>query len=194
MRAIRPVRPNAKLIQTDDMGRISGTEELRPIWELLNLRQWLAFDLLCGCVDRHHPMFAIMRAEGIAEAELRWFVENACPPDVVGMNYYVTSDRYQDHRRELYGDDRVSAEGSFIDVEAVRVRGQRISGAENRLWEAWKRYQIPVALTEVHLGCSVDEQVRWLVETWEAVVKARSAGVKCVGITLWALLGSFYRN
>ncbi len=124
MRAIRRVRSDAKLIQTDDLGKISGTEELRPTWELFDLRQWLTFDLLCGCVDRHHPMYAIMRAEGLGEADILWFTENPCPPDVVGINYYVTSDRYLDHRMELYPEDRTSAEGSFIDAETVRVHGQ----------------------------------------------------------------------
>src|SRR5665213_2950674 len=61
MRAIRRVRPDAKLVQTEDVGRVTGTDELEPIWEVLNLRQWLTFDLLSGCVDRHHPMFTYMQ-------------------------------------------------------------------------------------------------------------------------------------
>lgn len=194
MRAIRSIRPDARLIQTEDVGRISGTEELRQTWELLNARQWLTFDLLCGQVDRHHPMFAYMGREGIAEADILWFAENPCLPDVVGVNYYVTSDRYLDHRRELYPADRGSAEGPFVDVEAVRVDSQGVSGVESLLTDAWNRYGLPVAITEVHLGSSVDEQIRWLAESWEAVTRARSAGVNCVAMTAWALLGSYYWN
>ena len=97
MKAIRRVRPDARLVQTEDVGNISGTEELRATWELANLRQWITYDLLCGRVDRHHPMFAYMRAEGVSEGEIFWFAEQECPPTIVGVNYYVTSERYIHH-------------------------------------------------------------------------------------------------
>lgn len=194
MQAIRNVRSDAKLIQTDDAGRITGTPELRSTAELLNLRQWLTFDMLCGLVDRYHPMFASMRAEGIQEREILWFAEHPCPPDVVGLNYYVTSDRYLDHRVELYPADRHSAEGRFVDVEAVRVLPDGITGVGTLIEEAWQRYGLPVAITEVHIGSSADEQIRWLAESWEGLVRARRNGVTCVAMTAWALLGSYYWN
>ena len=194
MREIRRVNPRAQLVQTEDLGNISGTEVLRPTWEAMNLRQWLPYDLLCGLVDSHHPMFAYMRNEGIAERDIRWFEENACPPSILGLNYYVTSDRYLDHRVERYPVDRMSAEGPFADVEAVRVGTAGIRGVSAVLREAWQRYRIPMALTEVHLGCSADEQIRWLVEAWEGVLDARRAGAECHAITAWALLGSYFWN
>lgn len=194
MQAIRRVRSDAKLIQTDDGGRVTGTAELRSTWEMLNLRQWLAFDLLCGLVDRHHPMFSLMRAEGIPEDQILWFGEHPCPPDVVGMNYYVTSDRYLDHRVEVYPPERRSAEGRFVDVEAIRVVPEGITGVGPLLKEAWRRYGLPVAITEVHMGCSTDEQIRWLAESWEGMQSARRSGVVCVAMTAWALLGSYYWN
>jgi dTDP-4-dehydrorhamnose reductase len=194
MRAVRRVRPNAKLIQTDDLGGISGTEELRPVWELLNLRQWLPFDLLCGRVDRQHPMFAYMRAEGIAEKDILWFSDNPCPPDVIGANHYVTSDRYLDHRTEWYPSGLRSSEGPFVDVESVRIRDEGVEGFGSVLLEAWNRYEIPVALTEVHLGCNVEEQIRWLVSAYQSATQVRELGINCVALTVWALLGSFYWN
>ena len=194
MEAIRQIQPEARLIQTDDVGRISGTEELRPTWEMANLRQWLPYDLLCGMVDRHHPMFRYMRSAGVSEFEILWFSEHPCPPNVIGVNYYVTSDRFLDHRVDLYPADRGSAEGRFIDVEAVRVRSAGLTGIDTLLREAWNRYQIPVAVTEAHLGCSVDEQIRWLAELWEGATQVREEGVDCVALTVWALLGSYYWN
>jgi beta-glucosidase/6-phospho-beta-glucosidase/beta-galactosidase len=193
MEAIRRVRPDARLIQTDDVGNISGTEELRATWEQLNLRQWLPFDLLCGRVDRHHPMFDYLGAGGITDAEINWFAEHPCPPDVLGLNYYVTSDRYIDHRTELYPENRQSAEGPFADVEAVRVSSGAL-GVETLIERAWQRYAIPVAITEVHLGSNVDEQIRWLAESWQGAMQARRSGVQCVAITPWALLGSYFWN
>lgn len=194
MEAVRRVRPEARLIQTDDLGTVTGTPELRSTWELLNLRQWLPFDLLCGRVDRNHPMFWYMREEGIPERDILWFMDHPCPPDVVGANYYVTSDRYIDHRVDLYSPNLMSSEGPFVDVEAVRIRDGGIAGFGSILREAWDRYRIPVALTEVHLGCDVHEQIRWLTAAWQSAVEARQDGVNCVALTLWALLGSFYWN
>ncbi len=139
-------------------------------------------------------MFAYIRAEGISEAEIYWFAEHTCLPSVVGVNYYVTSDRYLDHRLDLYPDHLRSAEGAFVDVEAVRVHPDGIAGVGALLEEAWRRYRIPVAITEVHLGSTVDEQIRWLAESWKGAMRARGNGVECVALTVWALLGSFFWN
>ncbi|GAC1653015.1 MAG: hypothetical protein NVS9B15_13640 [Acidobacteriaceae bacterium] len=194
MQAIRRVRSDAQLVQTDDVGRISGTEELRETWELLNARQWLTYDLLGGSVDRSHPLLPYMLDAGIEEREILWFQDNPCPPSVVGVNYYATSDRYIDHRVALYPSSRMSAEGRFVDVEAVRVRSAGLTGADALLREAWQRYGVPVAITEVHLGCSIEEQIRWLAEQWQSAERVRREGVECIALTVWALLGSFYWN
>jgi beta-glucosidase/6-phospho-beta-glucosidase/beta-galactosidase len=194
MNAIRRVRPDAKLVQTDDLGSISGTEPLRPIWEMQNLRRWLPFDLLCGKVDRVHRMFGYMRAEGISEAEILWFLDNPCPPDIIGVNYYLTSDRYLDHRVEMYPSRLRSAEGPFVDVETVRASPVGITGFGALLLEAWRRYEIPVAITEVHLGGPVHDQIRWLAEGRDGVKYARRNGANCIALTTWAMLGSFYWN
>ena len=78
-----------------------------------------------------------------------------------------------------------------MDIEAVRVRGKGINGIEAMLTEAWERYHLPLAVTEVHLGSEPEEQTRWLAEAWKAAQAARSAGVDVRAITVWALLGSY---
>lgn len=192
MRAIREVQPEAQLILTEDVGFTSGTEELRPVWSLLNLRRWLPADLLCGKIGPEHPMYAFLVFRGIPPAEILWFKENPCPPDIFGINYYVTSDRYLDHKVDGYPADRGSAEGPFVDVEAVRARSGVFSGFEGVLLDAWERYHIPVAISEVHLGGSTDDQIRWAAEAWNGVMKARKQGASCAAMTFWALFGSFY--
>ena len=192
MRAIREVQPEAQLILTEDVGFTSGTEELRPVWSLLNLRRWLPADLLCGKIGPEHPMYAYLVFRGIPPAEILWFKENPCPPDIFGINYYVTSDRYLDHKVDGYPADRGSAEGPFVDVEAVRARSGVFSGFEGVLLDAWERYHIPVAISEVHLGGSTDDQIRWAAEAWNGVMKARKQGASCAAMTFWALFGSFY--
>jgi beta-glucosidase/6-phospho-beta-glucosidase/beta-galactosidase len=194
MQAIRCVRPDAKLVQTDDLGSIHSTEALRLIAEMMNERRWLPFDLLCGRVDRWHPMFRYIVESGISEQDVLWFTDHPCPPDILGVNYYVTSDRFLDHRTWLYPHDRRSAEGDFVDVEASRVDPLELRGFRAIIHEGWERYRIPVAITEVHLGGSVDQQIRWAAEAWVDANEARHGGVDCVAMTFWALLGSYDWN
>ena len=192
MKAIREVRSDALLIQTEDVGKAYGTPELASWCDMLNERRWLPIDLLCGCVERGHSMFDYLVDNGIAEHDILWFRDNPCAPDVVGLNYYLTSDRYLDHRVELFPADRRSAEGDFADIEAVRIWPGGIAGFDRLLLEGWERFHLPLAITEVHLGGEVDEQIRWAVEAWHAAQYARAQGANCIAMTFWAMLGSFF--
>jgi dTDP-4-dehydrorhamnose reductase len=194
MRAIREVRPDALLIQTEDAGRTAGTSPLAGIVQHREQRRWLPFDLLAGLVERQHPLFGYLRRHGLSEAEILWFADNPCAADVLGLNYYVTSDRFLDHRLGLYpeylaGGD--TAREPYVDIEAVRVLPEGIAGSAAILTEAWRRYRRPVAITEAHLGASADEQIRWLVEIWRGAQAARASGVDCRAVCVWALLGSY---
>ncbi len=192
MQAIRAVRSDAELVQTDDLGRCWSTPELTATADVWNERRWLAFDLLCGRVDRTHPLFNYLIAGGVGEHEVLWFRDNPSPPAVIGVNYYVTSDRYLDHRIGRYPEHCRSAEGPFADVEAVRIRQDGIQGFRSILEEAFYRYSLPVALTEVHLGAEIGEQIRWVATAWHDTLRARQEGIPCAGFTFWALLGSYF--
>jgi hypothetical protein len=49
-------------------------------------------------------------------------------------------------------------------------------GVRTAIAEAHNRYRLPITLTEVHLGCSVDEQMRWFYEAWQAAEIMRERG------------------
>ena len=55
MRAIRKVNPAAKLIQTEDLGRVFATPQLAYQAEHENHRRWLGLDLLMGRFDSNIP-------------------------------------------------------------------------------------------------------------------------------------------
>jgi dTDP-4-dehydrorhamnose reductase len=137
-----------------------------------------------------------LRDCGIEERELEWFVQNPCPPDVLGINHYLTSDRYLDERLEKYP---VATHGGnsrhyYADVEAIRVAMNADLGPAARLFEIWQRYHRPVAITEAHIGCSPDEQVRWFYQVWTAAQRLSAFGADIRAVTAWALLGSFDWN
>lgn len=193
MRAVRAVNPAARLVQTEDLGRAWSTPALVYQADFENERRWLTWDLLAGRVDRGHALWPYLVGAGVGEDELDAFLEAPCPPDVVGVNHYVTSERFLDERLRRYpawthggnGRDR------YADVEAVRVLADGPAGLAALLGEAWARYGLPLAVTEVHLGGPADEQVRWLAEAWDAAAEARGAGADVRAVTAWALLGSY---
>jgi dTDP-4-dehydrorhamnose reductase len=93
---------------------------------------------------------------------------------------------------ERYRDVEAGSNGrdTYVDVEAVRVDKLRPQlGAVHRLQDAWDRYGIPMAITEVHHGCTREEQVRWLTEIWSAASAARRNGVDVRAVTVWAMFG-----
>lgn len=194
MRAIRGEIPGAELVQTDDLGRTFATPPLTERAALYNERRWLSFDLLAGRVDRSHPWWPRLEAAGVPAAHLDDFLAGDLGPFTIGINHYLTSDRYLDHRQPLYpaylhGQN----DGLFIDIEAVRIRldSGELCGLEARLREAWERYRpMPLAITEVHLGAEVEDQVRWLLEAWEASARLKGEGVAMRAVTVWALIGS----
>ncbi|MDT8759848.1 sugar nucleotide-binding protein [Sphingomonas psychrotolerans] len=191
MAAIRAVNPAAKLIQTDDLGRTFATAEVRGQAAFDNVRRWAGWDLLCGRVTPQHPLWAHIAQFGLA-ARLEAIAAAPCPPDVIGVNHYLTSDRFLDHRLHRYPPHVHGGNGRqhYADVEAVRVLEPAPPGLEGAVREAWERYRIPVAVTEVHNGCTREEQMRWMAEAWDTAGRLRDDGVDIQAITIWSLLGS----
>ena len=190
MRAVREVNPSAQLIQTDDAGKTFSTPRLAYQAQFENHRRWLAWDILSGRVNRAHPLWSYLRGVTATACDLEWFLDNPCPPDIVGLNYYLTSDRFLDEQVDLYPEVAAGGNGreKYADVEAVRAC-HAISGHRAILLEAWERYRRPVALTEVHLGSTREEQMRWLLEAWDSAHSARRGGVDVPAVTAWALFG-----
>ena len=191
MKAIRSVNPAARLIQTDDLGRTYATPVLAEQAGFDNVRRWMSWDLLCGRVGPEHAFWERLCGFGLEE-RLRSLADEPCPPDVIGINHYLTSDRFLDHRIQRYPAHTHGHNGwqTFADVEAVRVLQPPSSGLRGVLQEAWERYGIPVAITEVHNGCSREEQMRWFLEAWQAALDLRSKGVDVRAVTTWALYGN----
>ncbi len=193
MRAVREINPAARLIQTEDLGKTFSSRALAYQAKFDNERRWLTYDLLCGRVRPDHAMWDYFEWAGVGESDLRWFVENPCVPDIIGINYYVTSERFLDERLERYPPCSHGGNGqhSYADVEAVRVRAEGLAGPQALLREAWDRYKLPLVVTEAHLSCTREEQLRWLKEIWDGAERLRGDGVGTRAVTAWSLLGAY---
>lgn len=189
MRAIREVVPNARLIQTDDLGDHYSTPKIAFVADHYNHRRWLGWDLLTGRVGPDHFFREAIERAGLAD-RVRALQEAPCPPDIIGVNHYITSDRFLDHRLRRYPDFR-APDCRFHDLTAARVIQPAPPGLESVLRQAWDRYGIPLAVTESHLGCTREEQMRWLTESWATCERVASDGVDVRALTAWALLGNY---
>jgi dTDP-4-dehydrorhamnose reductase len=192
MREIRRVNPSAWLLQTEDLGLTSCTPALIEQADFENARHLLAYDLLCGRVDRGHPLYRYVRDSGIAAGELE-LLRAEPPPDMLGANHYITSVRLLDERVKYYRAHQIGGNGRhrYADIEAVRASVEGFVDPTVLLRRLWVRYGIPLAITEVHLGCDAHEQIRWFKEMWDCALRCRERGIDLRAVTAWSLFGAF---
>lgn len=195
MRAIREVTPEAELVTTEDLGATQSTPRLAYQAAFENERRWLSIDLLCGRVDRAHPLWPYLAkagaGTGFLEALLEELVARPCPPSIVGFNYYLTSERWLDDAWERWPAWSHGGNGKhrYADVHAVLAHKMR--GVGLLLEAAWERFGLPLAITEAHLGGTRDEQLRWLVDVYDAASAARDAGIDVRAVTAWSMFGCY---
>lgn len=196
MQSIRRVNPEAKLIQTEDLGKTYSTAMLKYQADFENQRRWLSFDLICGKVTPVHPLWQYLLFAGAAKEDLFYFIKHACPPHIVGFNHYLTSERYLDENIENYPPHTHGSnfQHHYADVEVIRTPHHEISGLKGLLEEAWTYFKLPMAVTEVHLHCTREEQLRWFNSVWNSVNELKQDGVNIEAITAWAMLGSYGWN
>ncbi len=197
MQEIRAVNPAAKLVQTEDLGKTYSTPLLQYQADYENRRRWLGFELLCGRVTPLHEAWNFLTGAGIGAEALRFFEANPTPPDIMGFNYYATSERYIDEALAHYPSGTHGGNGihEYADIEAVRVPVQDQTGLATLLRDAWKRYGLPMAITEAHLHCSREHQTRWLHRIWTTANSLRrDERINIIAVTAWAALGSFGWN
>lgn len=197
MHAIREVNPRAKLVQTDDLGKVYSTRLLAYQAEFSNEARWLGWDLLCGRVDEAHPLWHWLTTVcGASPDEILWFRDNPCPPDILGVNYYLTSERFLDENVDNYPARYHGGnwQHRYADIETARALEQPTGGIGPLLLEAWERYRLPIAVTEAHIDTKREDQLRWLAEVWLGAEQARAQGADVRAVTIWGLLGLYDWN
>jgi len=192
VREIRAVNPAARFIVNEDVGVVRSTPRLEHQARFDTERRWAAVDLLSGRLVAGHRLWAYLVAALGSDAPLLDFVDDPCPPDVIGLDYYVTSDRFLDHRVAAYPRWTHGGNGvqRYADVELVRIEGEEIAGWDGIIAEASSRYGLPLALTEVSLAGDPVDACAWWLEAWEAATSAAARGVRVEAVTAWAAFGA----
>lgn len=193
MRSIREATPAAQLIQTEDLGRVTGTDSLQYQCDFENERRWLTWDTLTGKLRKSESMIKYLHHLGIPDESIDRFEENPFVLNTIGINYYVTSERFLDEHIDRYGEEKVGGNGihNYADVTTAHRSPDNFAGIRHLIREAWERYKIPIAITECHLGCTREEQLRWLKEVWSEANTACDEGIDIMGVTSWSLFGSY---
>jgi dTDP-4-dehydrorhamnose reductase len=196
MQEIRKINPDAKLVQTEDLAKVYSTPHLQYQARFENRRRWLTYDFLCGKVTPDHPLWRYFLKAGATESQLYFFSDNRCPPDIIGVDYYATSERYLDedlakYPQEKHGSNRRER---YADVEAFRVMLNEPSGIQVLLKECWDRFHLPIAVTEVHINCDYDNQIRWFAEIRDTCSILLEKGIDIRAVTAWTLYGSYGWN
>ena len=101
-----------------------------------------------------------MLERGPKPADLEWFLQDPCAPDIIGINHYPLSNRFLDHRLERYPDHFHGGNGriSYVDLGVPQAlnftEGEGLPFVitpKEILREVYLRYKIPIAVTEVHI-------------------------------------------
>ncbi|MEJ7625711.1 MAG: family 1 glycosylhydrolase [Ferruginibacter sp.] len=196
MQAIRAINPDAKLIQTEDLGKTYSTELLSYQAKFENQRRWLTYDILCGKMKEDHPLWKYFMRLGITKETLQFFIDNVMPPDIIGSNYYVTSERYLDENMDLYPERSHGGNSlhNYADVESIRVKHSHPHGFKILIKEMWNRYKIPIAVTEAHLHCAREEQLKWFKEIYDYSIELKAENINIIAVTTWSLFGAYGWN
>ena len=128
---------------------------------------------------------------GFGKKKLDFFQVTHCLPHILGLNYYVTSERWLDESLGKISDHHTHGGNGSTPICRYRSGAGKPtarSGFKNLATEIWERYKIPMAVTESHLHCTREEQLRWFKEIWDDAIDINQRrnsykGSYCLGAT-----------
>ncbi len=136
MKAVREINPQARLIQTDDLGYTHASPKLAEHAEFENHRRWITWDLLTGRVVPGHPLWSRIAAYGF-DSRMKELADDPCAPAVLGTNYHAASERVIDPRLDAYaGMAGQDGPGDYANADAVRSIAREPLGRGELLTQA----------------------------------------------------------
>jgi beta-glucosidase len=138
-----------------------------------NARQFLCFDLTTGRVKDDYPLTDYLRKHGLTDADFDWFRQKAVTFDLFGANFYPWS--YGELKPRPDGSDQYITGGTSGDKLALVLR------------EAYRRYHMPIMVTETSANTDVAARAKWMDETLDTVRALRAEGIPVIGYTWFPL-------
>lgn len=173
--ALKEVDPGAVMVHVEATGLArAAREDLQVLAVEDQRRGFLGYDLLTGRVDAEHPLFTWLLRNGAGPDEIRDVGRAAIPLDVIGLNFYPQWSTQQ---------VSVNRKGR-LEYRAVEQDG---AGFVHLIEDYYKRYNVPVMVTETSAKGAVDVRSRWLAASVAAIRQLREGGVPVLGYTWFPL-------
>lgn len=173
--ALKEVDPGAVMVHVEATGLArAAREDLQVLAVEDQRRGFLGYDLLTGRVDAEHPLFTWLLRNGAGPDEIRDIGRAAIPLDVIGLNFYPQWSTQQ---------VTVNRKGR-LEYRAVEQDG---AGFVHLIEDYYKRYNVPIMVTETSAKGAVDVRSRWLAASVAAIRQLREEGVPVLGYTWFPL-------
>jgi beta-glucosidase len=137
-------------------------------------RGFLAYDLLTGRLTPDHPLFTWLLRNGAGPDELAAIRRDAITLDAIGLNFYPQWSTQQ---------VSVNRKGRL----AWRAVEQDGAGFVQLIEDYWRRYEVPILVTETSAKGAVEVRSRWLEASVAAIRTLRAEGVPVLGYTWFPL-------
>lgn len=173
--ALKEVDPGAVMVHVEATGLARAARADLEVLAVEDQRRgYLCYDLLTGRLDSEHPLFTWLLRNGAGPDELRGIRSAAIPLDVIGMNFYPQWSTQQ---------VSVNRKGR-LEYRAVEQDG---TGFVHLIEDYYKRYNVPILVTETSAKGAVDVRSRWLTASVAAIRQLREEGVPVLGYTWFPL-------
>ncbi len=169
--AIKSADPDAILVHVEAAGlRRAAREDLEVLAAEDRLRGFLCYDLLTGRLNSEHSLFTWLLRNGANLNDLLSFARTPIELDVLGLNFYP-----QWSTQEITVDGR----GRLV-YHATEKDG---AGFAALIDDYYRRYDVPIIVTETSAKGSDHLRARWLEASVAAVKRLRGQGVLVLGYT-----------
>lgn len=185
-KAIAQVDADASFVNVEASFRFDGdvdAPEFKDQVDFLKKRRFIVEDLIMGKVGSDHELLPWLRKNGMTDADLQWYRDNAVRPDVLGVNYYplVSTVEYKTGEYHTGGPE-----------DTLPFKNDGVEGLKDALHLFADRYDLPIYLTETCWPGTVEERVQWLKDSVAAVDELRDGGMNLIGYTWWSLFDMIY--
>lgn len=171
--AIIAVAPHARFFHIDtceyhhalDPAQVSRSS-------FLNLRRFVAHDLVRGRVDARHVLWPYLRDHGLTDKQAQWLQEHPARVDLLGLDYYAHS------------------ELGHSTTHGVRQPAPVPLGFAAVARDYQQRYATPALLGETNVRGTVMDRLTWLRHMLEQAERCAKEGRPLLGFGWYPLIDS----
>jgi beta-glucosidase len=169
--AIKSADPDAILVHVEATGLSrAARKDLEVLAAEDRLRGFLCYDLLTGRLTTEHPLFTWLLRNGASPNDLSIFARTPIELDVLGLNFYPQ-----------WSTQQITVDGrGRLMYRATEKDG---AGFGALIDDFYRRYRVPVIVTETSAKGSDRVRARWLEDSVAAVKCLRGQGVPVLGYT-----------